>query len=241
MSAITRIYRPHALALLTDLYQLTMAYGYWKLGMADRRAAFHLTFRSNPFHGGYSVCCGLHDAIDFVNDLRFQADDLDYLASLRGNDGRPLFDQGFLDHLRRLEFPLGRGRIPGGPVVFPNEPLVRVTGSILQAQLIETPLLNIVNFQTLIATKASRVCQATGGEPVLEFGLRRAQGVDGGVSASRAAFVGGCDATSNVLAGKLFGIPVRGTHAHSWVMCFEDELDAFEAYAQTMPNNGVLL
>jgi nicotinate phosphoribosyltransferase len=241
MSAMNRIYQPHSLSLLTDLYQLTMAYGYWKLGMAERRAAFHLTFRSNPFGGGYSVCCGLHDAIDFINALRFGPDDLEYLASLRGNDERPLFESGFLDHLRRLEFSLDVDAIPEGTVVFPSEPLVRVTGSILQAQLIETPLLNIVNFQTLIATKAARVCQATGGEPVLEFGLRRAQGIDGGVSASRAAYVGGCDGTSNVLAGKLFGIPVRGTHAHSWVMCFEDELDAFDAYARVMPNNGVLL
>jgi nicotinate phosphoribosyltransferase len=238
---LSRLYQPHALSLLTDLYQVTMAYGYWKLGIADGRAVFNLLFRSNPFDGGYSICCGLADAIEFLSTLRFADDDLDYLASLRGNDNGPLFEREFLDYLRRLEFTLDIDAIPEGTVVFPTEPLVRVTGPILQAQLIETPLLNMINFQTLIATKAARICQAAGDEPVLEFGLRRAQGIDGGISAARAAYVGGCAGTSNVLAGKLFGIPVRGTHAHSWVMCFSEELEAFEAYADVMPNNCVLL
>jgi len=240
MGTLGRVYR-HSLALLTDLYQLTMAYGYWKLGRAEREAVFHLSFRKNPFAGGYSLACGLHDAIDYLSGLRFDGEDLAYLAGLLGNDGRPLFDAGFLDHLGAMRFACDVDAIPEGTVVFPHEPLVRVTGPILQAQIVETALLNLVNFQTLIATKAARVCQATRGEPVLEFGLRRAQGVDGGLSASRSAYVGGVAATSNVLAGKLFGIPVRGTHAHSWVMSFDDESESFDAYASAMPNNCVFL
>ena len=237
---LATIYR-HSLALLTDLYQLTMAYGYWKLGRAEREAVFHLSFRRNPFSGGFTVACGLHDAIDYLAGLRFQPDDLSYLASLRGNDERPLFEGAFLDYLANMRFSCDVDAVPEGTVVFPHEPLVRVTGPILQAQIIETPLLNLLNFQTLIATKAARVCQAARGEPVLEFGLRRAQGIDGGLSASRAAYVGGVAATSNVLAGKLFGIPVKGTHAHSWVMSFDDEPEAFEAYAPAKPNNSVVL
>ena len=231
----------HSLALLTDLYELTMAYGYWKLGMAEREAVFHLSFRKQPFGGGFSVACGLHDAIEYLHRFRFDAADLEYLSTLKGNDGNPLFDGGFLDYLARFEFKCDVDAMPEGTAVFAYEPLVRVTGPILQAQIVETPLLNLINFQTLIATKAARVCLAAGDEPVLEFGLRRAQGIDGGVTASRAAFVGGCAATSNVLAGKLFGIPVKGTHAHSWVMAFGDELHAFEAYAQALPNNCVFL
>jgi nicotinate phosphoribosyltransferase len=240
MGTLGRVYR-HSLALLTDLYQLTMAYGYWKLGRAEREAVFHLSYRKNPFNGGYSLACGLHDAIGYLSDLRFDPDDLAYLAGLLGNDERPLFDAGFLDYLGAMRFECDVDAIPEGTVVFPHEPLVRVTGPILQAQIVETALLNLVNFQTLIATKAARVCQAARGEPVLEFGLRRAQGIDGGLSASRAAYVGGVAATSNVLAGKLFGIPVRGTHAHSWVMSFDDESESFEAYARAMPNNCVFL
>jgi nicotinate phosphoribosyltransferase len=232
----------HSLALLTDLYQLTMAYGYWKLGMADRQACFHLAFRRSPFKSGYSIACGLHDAIDYLRDFRFDAGDLDYLRSLKGNDGRPLFeDPGFLDYLRDMRFSCDVDAVPEGTPVFPYEPLVRVCGPMLQAQLLETPLLTIVNFQTLIATKAARVCHGAQGNPVLEFGLRRAQGIDGGITASRAAYVGGAAATSNVLAGKLFDIPVRGTHAHSWIMAFDAELESFEAYARVMPNNCVFL
>ena len=231
----------HSLSLLTDLYQLTMAYGYWKLGMADRRAVFHLSFRKNPFNGGFSIACGLHAVIEFLQRLRFDPSDLEYLATLQGNDGKPLFERGFLDYLAKSEFACDVDAMPEGTLVFPYEPLVRVSGPLLQAQLLETTLLNLINFPTLIATKAARICLAAKGEPVLEFGLRRAQGIDGGVTASRAAFVGGCVATSNVLAGKLFGIPVKGTHAHSWVMVFDDELESFKAYAQAMPNNCVFL
>lgn len=227
--------------LLTDLYQLTMAYGYWKNQVHEREAVFHVFFRSHPFQSGFSVACGLADAIDYIHEFQLEPDELSYLASLKGNDGRPLFEADFLDYLQGLRFGCDIDAIPEGTLVFPQEPLVRVTGPIIQAQLVETALLNIVNFQTLIATKAARVCHATGGDPVLEFGLRRAQGVDGGMAASRAAFVGGCSATSNVLAGMRYGIPVKGTHAHSWVMCFDSEEQSFQAYADAMPNNCVFL
>lgn len=227
--------------LLTDLYQLTMAFGYWKNRVHERDAVFHLFFRKNPFQSGYSVACGLADAIDYLRHFRFDVDELGYLATLAGNDGAPLFEQGFLDYLANLRFTCDVDAIPEGTVVFPHEPLVRIRGPILQGQLLETALLNIINFQTLISTKAARVCQATEGDPVLEFGLRRAQGVDGGMAASRAAHIGGCAATSNVLAGMRYGIPVRGTHAHSWVMSFDTEKEAFNAYAHAMPNNCVFL
>ncbi len=227
--------------LLTDLYQLTMAAGYWKSGLAEREAVFHLSFRSLPFHGGYAVAAGLGDAARWLGAFRFTDDDLAYLATLLGRDGKPLFERGFLDYLATLAWTCDVDAIPEGTVVFAHEPLVRVRGPLLQAQLAETALLTIVNFQTLIATKAARVCEAAQGDLVMEFGLRRAQGPDGGVSASRAAFIGGCGATSNVLAGKQFGIPVKGTHAHSWVMAFASELEAFAAYSDAMPNNCVLL
>jgi len=234
------IYRP-ALGLLTDLYQLTMAYGYWRLGRADRRAVFHLSFRRCPFDGGYAVACGLGPAVDFLEGFRFEAADLAYLRSLTGADGRALFEPAFIEYLARLRLTLDIDAVPEGTVVFAGQPLVRIEGPLLQCQLVETPLLNLVNFPTLIATKASRICQAAGDQPVLEFGLRRAQGIDGGLSASRAAYIGGCAGTSNVLAGRLFEIPVKGTHAHSWVMAFDDEPSAFAAYAEAMPNNCVFL
>lgn len=227
--------------LLTDLYQLTMAYGYWKLGMHEREAVFHLIFRKNPFRSSYSVACGLEIVIDFLKNWHFEADDLHYLQGLKASNGSALFTTEFLDYLQQLRFSCDIDAIPEGTVVFPHEPLIRVKGPLLQAQLLESALLNIINFQTLIATKASRVYQAAKGDSVLEFGLRRAQGPDGGLSASRAAYIGGCDATSNVLAGKLYGIPVRGTHAHSWVTAFPNEKSAFKAYAEVMPHNCVLL
>jgi nicotinate phosphoribosyltransferase len=228
-------------ALLTDLYQLTMAYGYWKTGRANDEAVFNLFFRKPPFGGGYTVACGLAPVIDFIEAFRFQADDVEYLAGLTGNDGERLFEKAFLDYLAELRLSVTVHGVPEGTVVFPHEPLLRIQGPILHCQLLETALLNIMNFDTLIATKAARVCLAAQGDSVLEFGLRRAQGRDGALAASRAAHVGGCSATSNVLAGKRFGIPVRGTHAHSWVMSFDSELEAFEAYAEVMPNNCVFL
>ncbi|MDD9935052.1 MAG: nicotinate phosphoribosyltransferase [Myxococcales bacterium] len=230
-----------SLALLTDLYQLTMAYGYWKSGTAEQESVFHLFFRRHPFKGGFTVTCGQQPALDYLEAFRFESADVDYLATLTGNDGASLFEDGFLRHLSDLRLEIEVDAMAEGTVAFPHEPILRVRGPLLQCQLLETPLLNIVNFQTLIATKAARICMATGGEPVLEFGLRRAQGVDGALAASRAAYVGGCAATSNVLAGRLHGIPVKGTHAHSWVMSFESEREAFETYASAMPNNCVFL
>jgi nicotinate phosphoribosyltransferase len=230
-----------SLALLTDLYQLTMAYGYWKEGTAEQEAVFHLYFRKPPFNGGYTLAAGLATAIEWLTHFRFEPDDLNYLGTLAGADGRPLFEAAFLDHLAAMRFTCDIDAVPEGTVVFPNQPLVRVQGPLIQCQLLETALLNVINFQTLVATKAARVCHAAQGEPVLEFGLRRAQGIDGGLAASRAAFVGGVAATSNVLAGKLYGIPVRGTHAHSWVMSFDTEQEAFERYAAALPNNCVFL
>jgi nicotinate phosphoribosyltransferase len=228
-------------ALLTDLYQLTMAYGYWKAGKADQEAAFHLFFRKDPFQGGFTLAAGLADAVAYLRGFGFEESDLGYLAGLTGRDRKPLFETAFLEYLRGLRFACDVDAVPEGTVVFPHEPLLRVRGPILQAQLVETALLNLVNFQSLIATKAARVCQAAGADPVVEFGLRRAQGVDGALTASRAAYLGGCAGTSNVLAGKLFGIPVKGTHAHSWVLSFDSELSAFQAYAAAMPNNCIFL
>ena len=228
-------------ALLTDLYQLTMAYGYWKTGRANDEAVFNLFFRKPPFGGGYTIACGLAPVTEYIEAFHFQADDVEYLAGLTGNDGERLFEKAFLDYLAELRLAVTVHGVPEGTVVFPHEPLLRIQGPILHCQLLETALLNIVNFDTLIATKAARVCLAAQGDPVLEFGLRRAQGRDGALAASRAAHIGGCAATSNVLAGKSFGIPVRGTHAHSWVMSFDTELEAFEAYAEVMPNNCVFL
>ena len=228
-------------AMLTDLYELTMACGYWRLGMADREAVFQLSFRENPFGHPFSIACGLAQVGEMLADFRFAQDAREYLRSLTGVDRQPLFGQDFLDYLGTLRLRVDIDAVEEGTVVFPQEPLVRVRGPLLQAQILESLLLNVINFQTLVATKAERLCHAAGESSVIEFGLRRAQGVNGALAASRAAYVGGCVGTSNVLAGQLFGIPVRGTHAHSWVMCFADELAAFEAYAQVLPNNCIFL
>ncbi len=227
--------------LLTDLYQLTMSYGYWKHNLHTHEAVFHLFFRKSPFKGNYAIVAGLETVIDFIENFHFAEDDIIYLATLTGNDGQALFEPAFLQYLSELKFDCSIYAIPEGTVVFPHEPLLRIQGNIILCQLLETPLLNMLNFQTLIATKAARVCAAAEGESVLEFGLRRAQGKDGALTASRAAYIGGCAATSNVLAGKLFHIPVKGTHAHSWVMSFDEEMEAFEKYAEAMPNNCVFL
>jgi nicotinate phosphoribosyltransferase len=229
-----------SLALLTDLYQLTMAAGYWKAGHAEREAVFHLTYRRPPFGGGYAIAAGLASALRYLRRFEFTADDVAYLATLQDNQHKPLFEPGFLDYLRAMRFSCTVDAVPEGALVFAHEPILRVRGPILQAQLVETPLLTLINFETLIATKAARIAHIAKG-PVLEFGLRRAQGIDGGLSASRAAYIGGCAATSNVLAGKLHGIPVRGTHAHSWVMFHGDELASFRAYADALPGNCTFL
>ena len=218
-----------------------MACGYWNAGVSDYEAAFHVTFRGNPFGGEFTVACGLATAIDFLREFHFDETEVDYLASQRGNDGKPLLSTGFLDYLRGLQLTCVMDSIPEGTLVFPNEPLIRVCGPIIQCQLLETALLNILNFESLIATKAARVCLAAENDPVIEFGLRRAQGVDGGLTAARAAYVGGCTGTSNLQAGQRFGFPVSGTQAHSWIMFFESEREAFEAYATAMPNNCVFL
>ncbi len=175
---------PASSALLTDLYQLTMAYGYWKAGLREREAVFHLDFRNNPFQGGYSIACGLEYVIRYIESFRFREEDAEYFGTFTGNDGRPLFERDFLEYLPGLRLACEVDAVPEGSVVFPHEPLVRVRGPIIHCQLLETPLLNMINFQTLIATKAARVCLAANREPVLEFGLRRAQGFDGALAAS---------------------------------------------------------
>lgn len=226
---------------MTDFYQLTMAYGYWKAGLHENEAVFYHSIRKSPFKGGYAICAGLGTLIEYLLGFQFVEEDINYLSTLKDSQGKVLFHQDFLTYLRHLKFSCDIDAIEEGCVVFPHEPLVRVKGPLLQCQLLESILLNITNFQTLIATSAARLVQATRGEPVLEFGLRRAQGFDGALMASRAAYIGGCTATSNVLAGKLFGIPVRGTHAHSWVLCFDSELEAFRNYAKTFPDRCIFL
>jgi nicotinate phosphoribosyltransferase len=229
------------LALLTDLYQLTMAYGYWKNGLDKKESVFHLFYRKKPFGGSFAIAAGLEQAINFITNFRFEKSDITYLSTLKDASGQNMFTQDFLDYLQDFRFTCEVDAVPEGTVVFPYQPLLRVTGSLIQAQLLETPLLNLINFPTLIATKAARVCYAAKGDQVMEFGLRRAQGIDGALTASRSAYIGGCNSTSNVLAGKLFGIPVAGTHAHSWVMIFDDEEEAFKAYATAYPSNSVFL
>lgn len=228
-------------AMLTDLYQLTMAQAYLSAGIADTEGCFHLYFRSNPFGGGYAIACGLQQVIEYLQDFGFTDEDTAYLSEQTGADGGPLFTAEFLSWLGQLSFACDVDAVEEGTVVFPREPLLRVTGPLPVCQLVETALLNIVNFQTLVATKASRCVTAADGAPVIEFGLRRSQGPDGGMSASRAAYVGGCTATSNVLAGSRHGVPISGTHAHSWVMAFDSEIEAFEAYVDALPNNATLL
>lgn len=230
-----------SLALLTDLYQLTMSYAYWKTGLHDREAVFHLFFRRPAFHGGFTITAGLESAINYLQRFQFDPSDLAYLETLKDETQKPLFPSKFLDYLANLKFSCDIDAIPEGTAVFPYEPLLRIQGPLIQCQILESPLLNLINFPSLIATKAARMTIASKGDPILEFGLRRAQGLDGALTASRAAYIGGCDSTSNVLAGKLFGIPVKGTHSHSWVMVFDEELESFQAYAESLPDNCVFL
>src|SRR5262249_8885564 len=187
------------------------------------------------------ICCGLAAAIDYLQHLRFETADLRYLSTISGVDKKPLFPPPFLDYLRDLRWSCDVDAVPEGTAVFPHEPLLRVQGPLLQAQFVETALLNFLNFPSLIATKAARICLAAQGDPVIEFGLRRAQGIDGGLTATRAAYIGGCAGTSNLLAGKMYHIPVAGTHAHSWGLSFDSELEAFAAYANAQPNNCIFL
>lgn len=221
--------------MMTDLYELTMMYGYFQNGMTDRTAVFDLFFRKTSENSSYAVMAGLEQLIDYVQNLHFDANDIAYLRSLG------LFSEPFLDYLTRFRFTGDLYAIEEGTVVFPYEPLVRVTAPIMEAQLLETAMLNIINHQTLIASKAAKVCMAAEGDLVMEFGLRRAQGPDAGIYGARAAIIGGCGATSNVLTGQMYGVPVAGTHAHSWVMSFPDELTAFRTYAKTFPDACLLL
>ncbi len=236
-----RVERPLTSSMLTDLYQITMAQAYFSAGIADVEACFHLFYRSNPFGGGFAVACGLEQAVEWLESFGFDDDDVAFLSRQTGNDGLPLFTPEFLAWLGGLRFTCDVDAIPEGTVVFPGEPLLRITGPLPLCQLVETALLNIINFQTLVATKATRCTIAAQGDPVVEFGLRRAQGPDGGLSASRAAWIGGVSGTSNTLAGQVFGVPVAGTHAHSWVMAFDSEIESFDAYAEAMPNNCTFL
>ncbi|MCP9234946.1 nicotinate phosphoribosyltransferase [Lewinella sp. JB7] len=237
---LTSVYRPD-FGLLTDLYELTMGYGYYRQRMQERRAVFHLFFRQPPFGDRFALASGLPLAIDLIQRFRFSVDDVQYLGRLKGVNGQPLFNEPYLNYLQRLRFTGNIDAVPEGEIALPHEPLLRIEAPLIQAQLLETALLTVMNFSTLVATKAARIRAAAGDDPVIEFGLRRAQGIDGGLTASRAAYIGGCDGTSNVWAGRYYDIPVRGTHAHSWVMVFPDEYTAFAAYAEAMPNNAIFL
>ena len=223
------------LSLLTDLYQLTMLQGYFEEKQANETVIFDMFFRNNPHSGGYSVCAGLQQVIEYIEGLHFADEDISYLKTLN------LFSDKFLSYLKDFKFTGDIYAIPEGSVIFPKEPIMKIVAPIMEAQLIETALLNIINHQSLIATKASRVVFAANGDTVLEFGLRRAQGPDAGIYGARAAMIAGCFATSNVLAGQMFDVPIRGTHAHSWVMSFSDELTAFRKYANLYPNACILL
>jgi nicotinate phosphoribosyltransferase len=222
-------------ALLTDYYELTMGQGYFSSGALGKYAVFDLFFRENPCGGGYTIAAGLSQAADYIENLAFSGEEISYLRSLGA------FTPEYLSYLKNFRFTGDIYAVPEGTAIFPREPILRVSAPIAEAQIIETALLNCVNHQSLIATKASRVCLAAGGDPVLEFGLRRAQGPDAGIYGSRAAMIGGCAGTSNTLAGMMFGVPVKGTIAHSWVMSFESELEAFRAYAERFPGACVLL
>lgn len=223
------------LTLLTDLYQLTMLNGYFEKNIHEDIVVFDMFFRKNACNGGYTIICGIEQLVEYINNLHFSDEDLEYLKSLG------LFSDKFLDFLKDFKFTGDIYAVEEGTIMFPKEPIITVKAPLYQAQLIETALLTIVNFQSLIATKASRVCYAAKGDPVFEFGLRRAQGPDAGTYGARAAVVGGCAGTANVLAGKMFDIPVVGTQAHSWVQKFDNELDSFRAYADVYPDNCLLL
>lgn len=222
------------LTLLTDFYELTMMQGYF-LNKTNETVVFDAFYRTNPSESGYAICCGLDQVIEYIQNLKFEDEDIEYLRGLN------LFKEEFLEYLKNFKFSGDIYAVPEGSVVFPMEPLVKVVAPIMEAQLVETAILNIINHQSLIATKASRVCYAARGEAVMEFGLRRAQGPDAGTLGARAAVIGGCIGTSNVLCAQTYDVPALGTHAHSWIMSFEDELTAFRKYAEIYPQNATLL
>lgn len=221
-------------ALFTDFYELTMAQGYWKEDM-NQEVVFDMFFRRNPFNGGFSVLAGNETLLDAITEFRFGEDDIEFLRSQK------IFEEGFLDYLKDWHFTGDLYTMDEGTVIFPQEPLVRIHANLIEAQILEGLVLNIVNFQSLIATKTARVWLAAKGAPIMEFGLRRAQGPDGAMSATRAAFIGGAAGTSNTLAAKLYGIPAMGTMAHSWIMSHSSELEAFREYAKIYPTNAVFL
>lgn len=239
--ALTDITRSTDVSMNTDLYELTMAQGLWENGKLGEQGCFTAFFREAPFGSVYAVMCGTAELGEFVENFRFTDEDIAYLAELEAPGGGALFKPGFLEFLRGFCPQVDIDSIPEGELVFAREPMVRVSGPMLDCQLLETALLNIIGFQTLVATKTARVVQAAQGRPVAEFGLRRAQGPDGGVAVARASYVAGCASTSNVLAGRRYGIPVSGTHAHSWVLSFPTELEAFRAFAKSSPKNCTLL
>lgn len=218
-----------------------MAQGYYQANLHKRRACFHLFFRKSPFDNVFSIACGLANIIEFIKNWKFSDEDIDYLQSLKTPSGKPIFIHAFLQELKNLQFTGDLFAIPEGQLVFAQTPMLRIEAPIMICQLLESALLNLMNYSTLIASKAAQLYLACEGDPILEFGMRRAQGLDGALTGSRAAFIGGCSATSHVLAGQRYGIPVRGTHAHSWVSAFEDELCAFQTYANYMPEQCVLL
>lgn len=221
--------------LLTDFYELTMMQGYLKSGKHKEKVIFDMFYRKNPCGNGFAICCGLEQVVEYIRNLNFSEEDIDYLRSLG------TFDEDFIEYLRGFHFTGDIYAIPEGTVVFPKEPLIKVIAPVIEAQLVETAILNLVNHQSLIATKAYRVVHAAQGDGVMEFGLRRAQGPDAGIYGARAAVIAGCIGTSNVYAGQKFRVPVLGTHAHSWIMSFPTELEAFKAYARLYPNNCILL
>ena len=239
--ALTDTARPTDVSMNTDLYELTMAQGLWESGKLEEEGCFTAFFREAPFGSSFAVMCGTAELGEFVENFRFTDEDVEYLGSIEAPGGGALFKTGFLEFLRAFRPHVDIDAVPEGELVFAREPMVRVSGPMLDCQLLETALLNIIGFQTLVATKTARVVQAAQGRPVAEFGLRRAQGPDGGVAVARASYVAGCASTSNILAGRRYGIPVSGTHAHSWVLSFPSELEAFRAFAKSSPKNCTLL
>lgn len=223
------------ITMLTDFYQLTMMNGYDFNQKSDEIMVFDMFYRKNPNNGGYTIVCGINEVIDYVENLKFTKEDIAYLRK------QDIFNEEFLKYLEDFKFEGEIYAVEEGSIMFPNEPIIRVKAKAMQAQFVETAILCIVNFQTLIATKASRICYSAMGDDVMEFGLRRAQGPDAGLYGAKAAVIGGCIGTSNVLAGKMFDVPVLGTHAHSWVQSFDSELEAFRAYAKTYPTKTMLL
>lgn len=240
MNLLRHVYRD-SLSLLADMHQLTTAHNFWRLGRADEEAVFYLTFESRPAErGNYIIAAGVGTLLEHLEALRFDEEDVEFLRSLKGNNGQALLDPRFVVLLGSSTFGCSIDAVPEGTVVFANEPVVRVRGPIVQCLLLEAVVLAIVGHQSAVATKACRICTAAQGQPVLEFRLQSSGGIDGALAASRAAHIGGCSATSNVLAGKMLGIPVRGSHGPHWVQSFEREAEAFNAFGQAMPNNCVL-